>query len=258
MKAGTTQKLKFRKLARRLCLNGWGAMGILESLWHATASNAPEGDIGRYSNEDIATLIDWDGDADELIDALAETGWLARCSNHRLVVHDWGDHAPNYLKANLARHNKQFVVACPVRRLPVAVESSSSRLQGGGEEAAQAASAATTKPSQAKPSQAKPIKHGHSGRMTYSAKFCRWWTAYPRKIAKGAAAKAFAKLPADVDLDTLQEITALFSASFKGRGPYCPHPATWLNNRCWEDDQTEWQDRNGSASQHQPEQVITL
>ena len=74
MKAGTTQKLKFRKLARRLCLNGWGAMGILESLWHATASNAPEGDIGRYSNEDIATLIDWDGDADELIDALAETG----------------------------------------------------------------------------------------------------------------------------------------------------------------------------------------
>ena len=76
MKREATQSVKFLKLKRRLRLSRWQAMGLLESIWDCAYSNAREGDIGRLSNEDIAACIEWDDDADELIGALVETGWL--------------------------------------------------------------------------------------------------------------------------------------------------------------------------------------
>lgn len=70
--------------------------------------------------------------------------------------------------------------------------------------------------------------------------FAAFWSAYPRKTAKGDALKAFAKLAPD---DTLlaQMLTAL---SWQARsdgwvrdgGKFIPHPATWLNGRRWDDE----------------------
>ncbi|MEN6536482.1 MAG: DnaA N-terminal domain-containing protein [Bryobacteraceae bacterium] len=68
--------------------------------WQATV-DAPMGDIGRKSNREIVDAMDWDGDADDLILALVECGWLDVHDEYRLVVHDWEDHAPTYLKASI-------------------------------------------------------------------------------------------------------------------------------------------------------------
>ncbi|WP_339742623.1 hypothetical protein [uncultured Rubinisphaera sp.] len=108
MKAGTTELLKFKKLARRLNLRVWQTMGLLECLWHVTAKNRPMGDIGYFSNDDIALLLDWDDSADELIEALVETCWLDRDDEFRLIVHDWSEHVPNYLKGNFSKHHRIF------------------------------------------------------------------------------------------------------------------------------------------------------
>lgn len=114
MKPKTSELLKFKRLSRRLSESIRGTVGLLELLWIGTAKNCPEGDIGRFSNEEIAIMCDWEGDPDAMIDALAETGWLDRCSTHRLVVHDWREHAPDYIKGNLAKHGRQFAIAtCP-------------------------------------------------------------------------------------------------------------------------------------------------
>lgn len=111
MKANTTEHMKFMKLKRRLNLPKWQVTGLLESIWQLTAKSAPRGDIGRYTNEEIAAHIEWDGDEHELIDELVKAGWLDECEDHRLVVHDWPDHAPNFIKGGISSRNEQFAVA---------------------------------------------------------------------------------------------------------------------------------------------------
>jgi hypothetical protein len=99
MKHQTPTLPKFKKLKRRLGLTrDRDVMGLLESLWLLTQKSAPRGDVGKQlDNEDIAIELEWDGDADELVNALVDTRWLDRCSEHRLVVHDWATHAPRYV-----------------------------------------------------------------------------------------------------------------------------------------------------------------
>lgn len=108
MKHSTPQLLKFQRLQRRLGETKRGLVGLLELLWHGTATQAPQGDIGKFSNEEIAILVDWEGDYDQLVDALVDTGWLDRCSKHRLVVHDWGQHAPNWVRMLVKKRDLSF------------------------------------------------------------------------------------------------------------------------------------------------------
>ena len=93
MKRGTPTHPKTLALAAALGLPRWGAVGILESLWHFGASYARRGDIGRHSDAQIAIGIGWQDDARRLVAALVDTGWLDRCSCHRLRIHDWPVHA---------------------------------------------------------------------------------------------------------------------------------------------------------------------
>jgi len=150
MKAGTESKIKFKRFKRRLKLPHWQAVGILEAIWQLTAHSAPEGDIGRHSNEDIAASIEYDGDEDELVSALIDSGWLDACEVHRLVVHDWSEHAPNYVKGNIQRHGKQFIKASPGEP-PKEPPKEPPREPPQG-----ILPPSLVKPSQAKPSQAKP------------------------------------------------------------------------------------------------------
>lgn len=97
MKNQTIQSTKFLKLKRRLKIPTFQVVGLLESLWILTATNTPDGGIGRRSNEDIAAFMEWDDDHDCLIEHLVETGWIDKDPVHRLVIHDWTDHAPKWV-----------------------------------------------------------------------------------------------------------------------------------------------------------------
>lgn len=109
MKMTAPQSLKFSKLKRRLAIPHWQAVGLLESVWLFTQVNAPAGDIGKHANDDIAAGLEWSGSADDLINALVECGWLDWCEVNRIVVHDWQDHVPKYLKGAMAKNGKEFV-----------------------------------------------------------------------------------------------------------------------------------------------------
>lgn len=90
-----------------------------------------------------------------------------------------------------------------------------------------------------KPISAKPKKN----RAEYSELFERFWKAYPKKVAKGTAVKAFKK--AKVDESLLQDILKALewqreTKQWKAEGgQYIPNPATYLNGRRWEDEQEE-------------------
>lgn len=70
--------------------------------------------------------------------------------------------------------------------------------------------------------------------------FDEFWSAYPRKSAKGSAEKAWSKIRPNADLlKTI--IAAVESAKLspqwqKDDGQFIPHPATWLNQKRWEDE----------------------
>lgn len=108
MKREAPNKLKFKRLQRALSLPLWQAVGLLETLWHVTACNAPDGDIGKFANDEIAALMEYEGDANKLIEVLVETRWLDWVEPFRLVVHDWSDHVPTYLKGAYKKNGKHF------------------------------------------------------------------------------------------------------------------------------------------------------
>lgn len=102
------QHTKLKRLVRTLKVPQYAAVGILESLWHLTAREAPEGNIGKLSNEDIAIWIDWDGDATVLIEALIVSGWIDEDTTERLLIHDWHEHADDATKKAIDRQRKKL------------------------------------------------------------------------------------------------------------------------------------------------------
>lgn len=73
--------------------------------------------------------------------------------------------------------------------------------------------------------------------------FALFWKAYPRKVAKGDAKKAFTKIiKAQHDVEKFMD-TLLASIEWwksqagwkKDNGKFIPYPATWLNRGSWED-----------------------
>ena len=69
--------------------------------------------------------------------------------------------------------------------------------------------------------------------------FDRFWESYPRKTAKQEAIKAFEKLKPDAMLiETMVKAIERQKQSAQWQedgGRYIPHPATWINQRRWED-----------------------
>lgn len=109
MKTSALHSVKFFRLKRRLQAPSYQVIGILEALWILTATNAPDGAIGRFTNEDIAAYLEWRECPDKLIRDLTESGWLDAHPDHRLVVHDWEHHCPTFVKGSMKRHGKDFV-----------------------------------------------------------------------------------------------------------------------------------------------------
>lgn len=73
-----------------------------------------------------------------------------------------------------------------------------------------------------------------------NSRFSEFWIAYPRKVAKGAAEKAFAKVHPDENLflDIMQAVGRQSQSEQwqSDNGKYILHPATWLTQQRWEDE----------------------
>ena len=109
MKRSALAHTKLRRLVRALGVPTYAAVGILEMLWHLTAREAPQGNIGKLEDADIADAVGWLDCPDRLISSLIEAGWLDESREHRLLVHDWHEHADDAVKKNLNRQRLPFL-----------------------------------------------------------------------------------------------------------------------------------------------------
>ena len=96
-------------------------------------------------------------------------------------------------------------------------------------------------------------------RLRYPSAFEAWWKAYPRKVGKQSALKRW--LAAGRALiaegrtkqeaaDYLLESAIAFADSPKGKGAYCPHPSTWLNEGRYDDDRSTWNEDRPNGKSH--------
>lgn len=72
------------------------------------------------------------------------------------------------------------------------------------------------------------------------------WTEYPRHEGKGAALKAIKKALDGTAYIELLAAVREYAEAKRGEDPkLIPHPATWFNQRRWEDDRTLWHSTGG-------------
>ena len=87
--------------------------------------------------------------------------------------------------------------------------------------------------------------------------FAVFWKAYPRKVGKDAARKAFAKRKPDAEL--LAKMLAAVARQAQSEqwrkkdGQFIPHPTTWLNRGQWEDGEGAAQ---GGDSESRPQWAL--
>jgi len=84
-----------------------------------------------------------------------------------------------------------------------------------------------------------PNKKGRKKEVNiYTSNFLSFWETYPKKKGKGAAFKAYNYIKEPIP--TLKEITKAIQEQTKTNQwknkKYIPYPATWLNQRRWEDE----------------------
>jgi len=110
MKRTALDNPKIDALCHALNVQRWGAIGILESLWHFTAKHAVQGDIGRWSDRDLARFVGWTRGDSRLIAGLLATKWLDSDPIHRLLVHDWAEHCDQSVRKTLVNRGLAFAV----------------------------------------------------------------------------------------------------------------------------------------------------
>lgn len=69
--------------------------------------------------------------------------------------------------------------------------------------------------------------------------FLRWWNAYPKRVAKKDARKAWARIgPTPLQVDQMIEaLTWQRPMWAKDAYRFTPYPASWLNGERWKDEQ---------------------
>ncbi len=221
MKKTTISHIKFELLASLLGLTRWETVGILETLWQFCQFHAYDGDLTKFGPQMIAAWFGWKSEPEKLIDALVDSKWIDRIDN-RLVVHDWNDHAPNWVKGALK------TTLCKLS------ENAENPLSG---------TLSDTLLGKGKGREGKGTNDSNrDGNLTTSpgSNFEEWWKVYPRKVARKAAEKAYRKAVAEISgsehLDSPNAARLLLTWT-QERAPgllaseerFRPYPATWLN-----------------------------
>jgi uncharacterized protein YdaU (DUF1376 family) len=82
------------------------------------------------------------------------------------------------------------------------------------------------------------IREPGKAKGPYSEDFESFWTAYPRKVGKGAAWKAWKAAKTKPVQETILSAVQAAKRSdqwTKDGGQFIPHPATWINQGRWDD-----------------------
>lgn len=219
-KPGLDKNVKFRKLVQTTGLPEPYVRGLLEMMWDV----AHESGNPVLGDEDgVEAAAKWPGARGALFNALKGARLIDQLDDGQWVIHDYWDHAPEYVKGRLRKEKWR-----KEQRVPFAL----SQDRNG------------TVPQKSATNTPTPVlsleertKESVSVTKADAPGFDAFWSAYPRKTAKKRAAKAWRQLSPDPQLlDRMLAALAAQKAWDQWVRGIIPHPATWLNERRWEDE----------------------
>lgn len=114
-KQNTIEHRKTYQLADLLDVPLWAALGLMEAFWDWTGRQAQDGDVTRIPLSQIADGVKWRDDPRRLMRLLRRCGIVDEIPGGTLYVHDWHDHAPEFVRLRLQRGGKTFAIGFPPR-----------------------------------------------------------------------------------------------------------------------------------------------
>lgn len=261
-------------LAAALKLDKDAVVGKLLRLWAWASQNRENGILRAYDAETIAEIMRVKTSPQKLLDALCappdgyEHGFIDRAPDGTCALHAWQEYTGksvedrnrNTLRMREARaknvrstcgaQDEQSSVTetpievdlceeCATHKSSTCEECATQNSNMCGE-CARATYTVHNNPPIVPPGDGDECAENGAAQSTYPAAFERFWNAYPRKTGKGKALDAWKKLKKGAGL-----LPAMLKALEWQResdqwqrdgGQYIPYPATWLNQRRWEDD----------------------
>jgi len=236
-------------MATSLDRSEFEVVGMLHHLWGWADAHSRDGHADGVTDRWVNRFVQCDGFAD----AMAHVGWLQVTGTGILFPHFDRHNGESAKARGLAAERKRKQRSAVTGQTGQASRSerdnsvtreeknreeknkSSTPLPPEGEDAADAAE------EQVDQENAVPVRASQANeKPEQSEGFELFWKAYPRKVAKADAAKAWKKLKPDgAMITTIMEALAKYCLSHewvKDGGQFVPHPATWLNGRRWEDE----------------------
>lgn len=220
------------------------ADAYLVRLWEWSMTYAPDGDLNRFTDDEIADAVEFPEGGVRLVSALLGSGYI--CSP---------EHCPEDASRHLHGWSEAGRGGALMRtRAMTAARSRKYRETKGGHGPSRTPSRSVTPRHATGEGREGEGREGEGSgelplaRLASSALdgFDRFWSLYPRKVSKGHARKAWEKLKPNTgladrivaaveDQKTWPRGNGLNKAHDADGNGGNPHPATWLRGERWED-----------------------
>lgn len=222
-------------------------MGLLISFWLWALDNTPTGQLDGITPRMIARAAQYEGPAEKLAGALIRAGWLDEKEDGTLEIHDWYEYTGKLIDQRQAEKERSQ------RRRAAAASSSGShdddqqtptgRPKGNRGKAAGRVDQSRLYQSKEDNPPPSPSDEGSEAPKPslIETRFAEFWSAYPKKVSKQYALKAWKRISPDAALH--EKIMAAVNAQKRGEqwrrdnGRYIPNPATWLNGGNWDNEE---------------------
>jgi hypothetical protein len=208
-------------IAARLDLDEYAVVGRLHRLWAWANSHLLDGHARSVTPQQVDRLIS----TPNFATALQEAGWLQ--------VRSDGVAFPNFDRWNSQSAKKRILSAKRQQKSRHGNEPKVSRSERDK---------SVTREEKRREEIKKPPLPPKGG-VEEHRHFAEFWKAYPRKVKRPDAVRAFAKIdPGD---ELLASILAAIESQkrwpqwTKDGGQFIPHPASWLNAQAWNDQPPE-------------------
>jgi len=221
---------KILLLSRELRLSVVQTIGHLHLLWHAALEQQEDGDLSKWSNELIAELACFTGNADLFVKSLQAQDWLGyrgtnQGTNGALIqgtekfLHDWWDYAGRYLQGKYGKTPMKWQT---IKKLHTNHQQTTSRLE----------TIPTNLPDQ--PNQQTKGEPAPEPGPDIEIMFEAAWNLYPNKDGKKEAFKQFkASVATAADYVSLLKAMGNYLNSDKAKRGFIKDGKTFFNN--WQD-----------------------
>lgn len=221
------------------------ALGLIVSFWLWALDNAPSGSLEGISNRMIARAAQWAGSADEFVEALKSADLLDETDNETLELHDWQEYTGSLIEKREAEKNRSRKRRAEAKKTASEVDQMTAGQTTGEPQSDHQKTDGRVEYSRveyilnSEDSNIPPLPPNNQTN-TQAKRFDAFWKLYPKKQGKGAAEKAWKKIKPTAELfgEIMNAVEAATHSEQWQRenGRFIPNPATWLNQKRWEDE----------------------